>query len=519
MKRLKLEDWLKLKPYHRKVSTDYYYLKIANKIRKEINTRNFPMAKFYLKDATLLNEFAIMMASYLEDVVSESKVWSTFLGVYRSKYDNSMPFFDPIEYEDDEVNWADVQFLTWYFFSLNMNNNITFLMPDMRELPEIAKKVFEILDAEFEYAPENDALKNFYFLEEGELSYYKMESKMRLFFFDSYLLYPDLGLAHFNYFAALLDAEGDYDLEHRLLVSQEKEDQFLHSSKSRLMGFAAREWLAAYLGKTHARYQDILDLSSRVSGVFYVAAEQEDQVVLKHVASEKTFELKKDRFNADFMETPKKGEYFTGHIVNYRNKWWITGNTFYQEPSELDLTKARNEKEALDSVAFLDQDALAVSRQALYDAFLRFNEGKPIAFIPANQLSEFVKGLKACKADPTSTKTISSFPSLTAASQQDFEVIHTLFVDPSNDYGLEKHEQLETLFDLPNNPYFDADESDLSLQSLIFISNCSQELLDYCIDLGKASLPAFKTDFGKWVLRDADFLRLFASGGWDRGYF
>lgn len=47
MKRINIHDWLAMKPYDQKVSTDFYYLKIANSIRKTITGKQIQTINKY----------------------------------------------------------------------------------------------------------------------------------------------------------------------------------------------------------------------------------------------------------------------------------------------------------------------------------------------------------------------------------------------------------------------------------------------------------------------------------------
>jgi hypothetical protein len=74
-----INDWLKLKPYKNQVITDSFYLKLSNEVRRaiSINTQSFKFNLFLNQDAIKI--LACFLTSYLEDLVSDTNIWNTFI--------------------------------------------------------------------------------------------------------------------------------------------------------------------------------------------------------------------------------------------------------------------------------------------------------------------------------------------------------------------------------------------------------------------------------------------------------
>lgn len=135
-------------------NTDMFYVAVANNIIAAIN----PEARKYEQlTPSMKKAIAVTLASYLEDLVSESGVWQAFLKIYRRNYERQFPFYNidgDADYSDDEPCRQAIMFLTWY--AIYRSNAEELLNPGFLFLSHVADVVLPILKEAFDSAPETN---------------------------------------------------------------------------------------------------------------------------------------------------------------------------------------------------------------------------------------------------------------------------------------------------------------------------------------------------------------------------
>ena len=164
-----IKQWLELKPYENQTLTDRYYLKLSNKI-KTILIDDYSIILGASLNGEDLDLLCIFLTAYFEDIISETNIWNSFIKIHKKLYNKKLPFFNTDEYVDGEINEQDISFLISYF--LNTIQEDKFIHPVNLFITDVASTVFELLDDEYEYAPENKVLKTFYTLDDNETDYY-----------------------------------------------------------------------------------------------------------------------------------------------------------------------------------------------------------------------------------------------------------------------------------------------------------------------------------------------------------
>ena len=168
-------------------------------------------------------------------------------------------------------------------------------------------------------------------------------------------------------------------------------DNTLHKTHKRLLSLTGKDGAADNIGDKNVLKQDFLAISQRIRGFFFYKGQDDISVFIEHIASGKKFELTKKSFDqSDTLQTIDT-ILFMG-IVQWKNEWWFSG-VFFQQPFNADLIlDEKNSIESRASVNFLDhqteevKDVLAQQ----YNAFLEFNGGQPIAFIPSEKIDGFI---------------------------------------------------------------------------------------------------------------------------------
>ncbi|MBQ8714899.1 MAG: DUF3843 family protein [Prevotella sp.] len=152
-----VQDIQRMHPTGMESTTDIYYAKLGNQLLKSIQ-RTEAKREF---DSNLLEIMAIKTALYFEDVICDSGVWRSFVNKHKALYGKSLPFYpvDEKDYYADEPHKEDIRYLLWEALR---DWEQVLVHPKDELLEEIADKFYEVLDAEFEKAPINEGMRQFF---------------------------------------------------------------------------------------------------------------------------------------------------------------------------------------------------------------------------------------------------------------------------------------------------------------------------------------------------------------------
>jgi len=138
--------------------SDMYFASLANKIFRTL--LNDKLIKREC-DEYFLRQISLKSSSYLEDTVSQWGLFDGFRKLHSEICGKLMPFYNvDEEYYRDEINIEDVQFLVWSTFQeiINEKEEICFINPDNPMLMLMSSVIFDILDEEYEFTPENEKI-------------------------------------------------------------------------------------------------------------------------------------------------------------------------------------------------------------------------------------------------------------------------------------------------------------------------------------------------------------------------
>lgn len=515
--RIYINQWLELKPYEKQVATDRYYLKLCNKVKQAIATNKQSAGLQIYLGKKEMNILTCFLTSYFEDIISETNLWNTFVKHHVELYHKPLPFFKTEEYYEDEIDLQDVRFLIWYF--LNTFQQEKFTAPFNHFITETAEKVMDVFDAAWDYAPENKALKPFYSISENETDFYRSRNLINNILFESYLFFPDTLLDLRSNEMNII--EENRDDENLISFLNELRDDAIHNAHTRLLGFYGKEWASKIVGENHPLHNDFQTISPKIRGLFFYKGQNDKDVFLKHIASGKKFNLTKKSF--DHYEKLKKVDTILNiGIVQWRNEWWFSGLYF---PMEFNADLVLDEKNSLESrmaVNFLDfrkqnvDELLAKQLKAFKD----FTNGAQIVFMKSDKIDDFIrkytdyfndslklskkerkKAIKKARADGFFGEPDKSH------DYSDISESGLVFFNPKS--GAEVALGINSAFPLPNNPFFNENESEDHIMSLLMDEDFSKELVMYCINNSKSKLPFFKESTAKMYLENFDFLLRF----------
>ncbi|MCD6598123.1 MAG: DUF3843 family protein [Bacteroidales bacterium] len=516
-KRIYIKEWLELKPYEKQTLTDSYYLKLCNAVKHAITiNKQFFVIQMYLNEEDI-NYLACFLTSYLEDILSETNIWSSFVKTHQRLYKKQLPFYNLDEYYFEEINHQDISFLLWYF--LNTVQEEKFIPPFNDFIVEIAEKVMDVFDEAWDSAPENKYLKTFYQIDENEKDFYIARNLIDTVLFKSYLFHPDTLLKLKE--QELKIVEESKEKENIMMFLNEYRDSTLHKSHTRLLSYKGKEWASGILGNNHPLSKDFQNISQRISGYFLYKGQDDYDIFIEHIASGKKFKLTKKSF--DHSDRLKEVDIilFMG-IVLWKNEWWFSGVLFQQSFSPDLIIGEKKSFESRMAVNFLDhkkQDTEDLLKKQ-FEAFKDFNIGSQIAFMPSERIDDFVRNyteyfnnsLNFSDKEIEEAKQRSREDGFfgTEEEHNDYsEVSETglVFFNPKS--GVEIALAVNCAFPLPNNPFFEAERSEDDIMILLISEEMSTELAMYCIDNCKTRLPFFNEGVGKMYLEDIDFLLRF----------
>jgi hypothetical protein len=509
-----IQQWLELKPYEKQTSTDSYYLKLCNQVKQAIvtNKQSFLLQSYLNYDE--IDVLACFLTSYFEDLISGTNIWNTFVKYHTELYNKQLPFYNLTEYYLQEINLQDVSFLIWYFS--NTIQQEKFIAPFNEFIIETAKKIMDVFEASWEYAPENDFLKSFYTIDDNETDFYIARKLIDTILFKTYLFYPDIVLNLKNEELEIIEESEDEEFIFNYL--NEHRDFTLHKTHTRLLSLKGKDWVSKILGEANSLSKDFSNISQRISGYFLYKGQDEKDVFIEHIASSKKFNLTKKSF--DNFESLKEVDtiLFMG-IVQWRNEWWFSG-VYVQTEFDADLVlDEKNSFESRMDVNFLDHQEkdMAEMLEMQFNAFKEFNNGSQIAFVESTKIDTYVKNYteyfnetlnlseKEIKEAKQRVRSDGFFG--TENESIDFsEVAESALVFFNPKSGTEIALAVNSAFPAQNNPFFNKEESKDHIMRLLITEGMSTELAMYCIDNFKSELPFFKEQEGKTYLADIDFL-------------
>lgn len=510
-----IKHWLELKPNHYSSNTDLYYLKVANKIHSKLSPKTLSVL-LEIMDKEDIKILCCFITCYFEDVISETNIWQSFKKEYSKSYNKQLPFFTTDEdYIDDEINAEDIAFLMWYF--ANTIQQKIFLNPYNDFVMYVAELAMEVLDEEYDYAPENKSLKTiFQFNPSGVDEFYETREFLQLVFLESYLLYPDVKQRFdFDTFEILTEDEG-HDPEKLMAYLREVNEDYSFNKTSSLLSLKAKDWAKHVLGESHPSYNDISSISEKIKGLFFYKKQTKTSVFLEHIASGMEFEMTKKSFD-NSQDLNEDSIIYIG-LVKYKKEWWFSGNFLVTKYDADTILDQKNSATARADINFLiEESELNEIVELQKKVFLKFNDNSLIKFIKGTDVNDFFKNYKTSfnnslqlrdqevEAANQRAKDEGYFGNDSELSNED-DAEFIIFFNPKS--GIEFFVDLSNAFPDKRNPFF-TEESHEDVQQILMAQDCSTEFVNYLIENYKDKLSYFKKEPYKSYLNEMDFLLKF----------
>lgn len=496
MSKVYIKDWMATKPYTKQTNTELFYLEVSNQVLEQLEQSSDFLS--YFLDRESFKDLAIFLTSYFEDVISNGGLFRAFVTLHQEIYKKSLPFYREESYTEGDINMRDVQFLIWYF--LNLQKQDVFVNPYSPELKGLAQDVWQVFDQEYEYAPENKQIADFFKLENpenlDEVRYFIDKILTR-----SYLFTQDTGIELYMRTAPLKTGkQQDFKLykNHR--------DKFILNFPTKLLAKRGAEWAATLYGKK-GEAQDIKNMGvNSHAALLYKGCEGED-LIMEHLSSGKTLKVSKENFE-DYKKMPENTILYAG-ISPWKGKYALTG-----------IINAFNYDEKLVENAKQDY----VARQALQDekdkkeylknikkqekVFFEKTSGAPYKILSAEESIGFINDFFDTLDEQKIEKYNEDIATLLESIQSSTHIQNAvLFFNPN--FGLEFYSNLATELEVEDNPFKEEVTNPTLLMKLMMADVYSCEFFNFYHQLmkdKKSTQVEFLKDFTE---QDIDFMLRF----------
>lgn len=150
-------DWLGERPYGRMSEADAYYAGVATLVYRVLDAAEMKKEVFKTDDMT--RRAAMALTGLFEDIISGIGTWDLVVSESLRRYGRLLPFYGASGYHRGEINLQDVQLMLWDLCQSCRDHSV--INPENPMLFSVAHLVYDIFDAEYEYAVENEQLKAF----------------------------------------------------------------------------------------------------------------------------------------------------------------------------------------------------------------------------------------------------------------------------------------------------------------------------------------------------------------------
>lgn len=512
--RIYIDDWLWFKPYDNPSQVDNYYLQLCNDVNVAIRCNDFLLNFIEEENYKTL---ACFLTSYFEDIISGTNIWNTFVKIHKRLYKKQVPFYNLDSYYEGEINQQDVSFLIWYFLNTIQEEDI--ISPLGISLIDIAVEVMKVLEGAWEYAPENENLKSFYQIDENEDDFYVARNLIETVLFQTYLFFPDI-IKEYNLGVDNILEEFSDEMKRRFTLINLKES-FSHNNHTCLLSLKGKEWVAELLGEEHPLSKDYTEMSEKILAYFLYKGQDLYYIYLEHIASGMEFKLLKKSYD-DYARLTIIDTILLIGLVRWKGEWWFSGAQIQSTYNQKLIDEENKSRTSRIAVNFLEytKEEIEDRINTQFHKFKAYTQGKQIVFMPSNKINGFMKSFTEFWASSEGFSSEKLAEIIRNSSEDYFHGFNNeqvdfseepvpalIFFNPKN--GIEMVLEVNSAFPMSHNPYFNAEESYDDILDLFIDSTISVALTEFCVDNFKDDLLFFKRHYGKWILKDMDFMLRF----------
>lgn len=371
-------------PYTKTDAIDNYYCKLVNRIIEVIYDYDIMVEEIEPEDE-VYEDTAKFLVGWFEDIISQTGVWQVFTSQCEKRYGSRLPFYEPGEdYYPDEINVEDVRFILWHCFQRDKIGEKIY-NPENTGILVLANEIYDIFDEEFETAPVNERLQDFFdfsYLTEDDFMEYR--SKVEWFYFHSYI-----NMGCYECYLETLSNQLD-EFEKRKELDDRKIDLMIYSfrintvlsGRTPLLFITAPEYLKLLFEEQAMNPVDApyMYVDSRMEALYLVTDDTDDYYVLKEVSDkEDIYKVTKDSIELNAPKLIPGDTVVTSTLFKFGKYWQHNGamNIY----SIKDIPDLDNIKKEFSNV----------NKKAAYDDFVVAAKGKHFVFMKGKEeMNDFI---------------------------------------------------------------------------------------------------------------------------------
>lgn len=366
-------DWMQWHPYKQVTSVDIYYTEIANRIYKILNQIYF--AKDPFGEEENMKKAACCMAAYFEDVISQIGIWKAFTEECKKLYGKYLPFYwlTDRHYFNDEINAEDIRFLLWHHTQQTRDASI--VNPENPTIELVAQQIYELLESEYETAPENEKMQDCFSRDKRYDSFTEYRELLEWFHYHSYLQAFNLE-EMVDELESLFEEYGDkqYSRETYQILMYTVKSNLCFTSRKNLLSFTSPEWLSIIYGADYQQATHFSEVKQKESAHYLYNEQDERWIYATDLETQETFHIEKSSFQKTDNLIANQST-FTCVLVYYAGAWNQVGGLALYTAEERAVLELELEKEKLRKQ----------KNEELYTLFMQENKGVPFAFFKSHE--------------------------------------------------------------------------------------------------------------------------------------
>lgn len=436
------QEWIMMHPYTKPSDVDIYYTNLANKIYHALDSACLVHQFHDPQDA---KQVALCIAAYFEDVISGTHIWKTFTTECKARYGVYIPFYlegtavekgfvhegegDCPQYDQDEINISDIKFLLWHHYQQSLIGRE--IVPALFSTLDVAAKMaYDVINAEYETAPENTRLHEFLCtLPTSEDDFFVYRNALEWFHYGCYFNVNNRKrlIAGMQWLANT----GQYN---ELSAYNMRVEQMMES-RTNLLAMTSMEWLAK-INENNPAHKLWTETEYRARRAYSVEREDEKYIYAKDLYNKESIKISKESTEiTDFTPFINGEKIFITNLCRFGSTWWQCGI----------VQAVDNDKEAQKHIR--EERDILNHKPTLKDYKMLKDSGYGAQFVFADTLAEAKEFLVSIGYDRIKDV---KFP-----SNIDRGVI--IFGTPYT--GLSLSVNIAHCICSPDNPYYDAEKA------------------------------------------------------------
>lgn len=369
MKKIYPIDWKKTHPDNMAMSTDRYYVDLANKVLNVLQSSG--IEEVFPDDETIFDT-ALRLTAWFEDICSQLGFWRTVNETCQQRYGKPLPFYDTTEYYPGEPNPQDIQLLLWDI--IQSLNDDRFINPENPGILWTANEIYKIFDEEYETAPETGEMIEYFADPAIGTDYWQTRRAFEWLSKNGYMsLHSSTILADalINYMNTN-ERPGNEGILYAMVLGH------VMCDRHNLLSLTAPEWLSAA-----TRRPFTLDTSRLINRYYTIEARYATTLQIRDKITDEDFIVEEDSFDEGWFAQygNQQGLAISCGIVFFNDKTYLAGTM-------VTYSDARKIEDGMEKLR--QEDYRKSLGKSNYDLFYEASGGHDIVFLRgATALREF----------------------------------------------------------------------------------------------------------------------------------